>query len=92
MAKDQGEELVCSMIMRSENAALRNSNNNKNDSLSKLQAARVSRYCSLLFFVICNINTISVSVTVLQTGNILYLAIIKLIIMLTLYCNKNFNP
>ena len=34
MAKDQREELVCSMIMRSENAALRNSNNNKDDSLS----------------------------------------------------------
>ena len=34
MAKDQGEELVCSMITRSENAALRNSNNNKDDSMS----------------------------------------------------------
>ena len=34
MAKDQREELVCSIIARSENAALRNSNNNKDDSLS----------------------------------------------------------
>ena len=34
MAKDQREELVCSMIMRSENATLKNSNNNKDDSLS----------------------------------------------------------
>ena len=34
MAKDQIEELACSMIMRSENAALKNSNSNKDDSLS----------------------------------------------------------
>ena len=34
MAKDQREELVYSMMARSENAALRNSNNNKDDSLS----------------------------------------------------------
>ena len=38
------EELVCSMIMRSENAKLKNSNN-KNDSLSQLQEARVTGYC-----------------------------------------------
>ena len=43
MAKDQREELVCIMITRSENDALRNSNNNKDDSLSLLQEARVSR-------------------------------------------------
>ena len=39
----QGEKLVCSIIMRSENATLKNSDN-KNDSLSQLQEARVSRY------------------------------------------------
>ena len=66
------EELVCSMIMRSENAVLRDSNNNKDDSLSYLQAARVSKYCSLLLFVIRSINTISVNVAVLQIGNIFF--------------------
>ena len=39
------EELACSMITRSENATLKNSNN-KNDSLSWLQETRVSGYCS----------------------------------------------
>ena len=34
MAKDQREEIVCSMIARSENVALKNTNNNKDDSLS----------------------------------------------------------
>ena len=49
------------MVMRSENATLRNSN--KNESLSLLQEARVSRYCSLLLnSVICSIKMISVSV------------------------------
>ena len=73
MAKDQREELVCSMVMRSENATLKNLNNNKDDSLLRLQAARVLRYCSLLLFVICSINTISVSVAVLQIENNFFL-------------------
>ena len=53
------EELVCSIIMRSENAALKNSINME-DSLSYLQEARVSGYCSST----CSINTISVSVAI----------------------------
>ena len=57
------EELVCSMIMISENAALRNSN--KDDSfviIVKSKSVRILSFNS----VICSINQISVSVAVLQ--------------------------
>ena len=73
MTKDKGEKLACSVITISDNAALRTPATIKMILFHDCEQQECQDIIfHLLLIVICSINTISVSVAVLQIENIIY--------------------